>query len=236
MSGIDKSTPIDVASEPRIFRDGYLVLAALSSVGLIGYALTYLVAMPAFSSVSFVPTSVEPNVQWPSMSATVQAAFILLYAFTLLPVVVLFSIRRFRASPGAIAGAASILCLSLVLEVENNLPILVAGTYPQKLTSIPADILLYLHQAETLRFLSFDVPGFTLAYIAFGVYAALFWRTQRLLSRAILLSIVLFAANVPFLAVAPQLAVALMSASVVALAVGPIELARMALREPGDQG
>ena len=40
--------------------------------------------------------------------------------------------------------------------------------------------------------------------------------------------------NVPFLAFAPQLAVVLMSASVVVLAVGPIEMARMALREPAD--
>lgn len=95
--------------------------------------------------------------------------------------------------------------------------------------SISPEILLYLRQVDSIRYLSYDVAGFTLAYAAVFVYALIHFRSHRWLSYTIIGSIVAFIANVPFLWFAPNVAVILMSVSIFAFASVPIFLARMAI-------
>lgn len=116
-----------------------------------------------------------------------------------------------------------------MIEIVNNLPPLAASIYPVKLANISPDILLYIRQVETIRYLSFDVAGFTLAYVAIFVYALVYFKTYRWLSYTIIGSIVIFIANIPCLWFAPHLAVILMSISILAFAAVPIFLARMAV-------
>ena len=57
------------------------------------------------------------------------------------------------------------------MEIINNLPLFTSGLFPYQLTSVSPDIQLYLRQVETIKYLAFDVVGFTLAYLAFFIYA-----------------------------------------------------------------
>lgn len=216
------------ASAADGWRKGYLLLGFLAAAGLLGYALTYLVGMPQVHADGFVPTSVDPNAAWPSTFATVQSSFIVLYAFALLPVVVMFTAKNRMASPYAMIGAGSLLVLTLVLELVNNLPVLVAGSYAGRFAHPDPETLLYLRQMESVRYLALDVVGFSGAYFAFFVYAVVYRRTRRVLWWTILASIGLFLANVPALWPAPNMAVILMSLSVIALAPAPVILSRMA--------
>jgi hypothetical protein len=139
------------------------------------------------------------------------------------------TIKQYSTHPCAVVLACCLICTSLVIEIVNNLPIIAAWIYPGKLENIPPDVLLYLRQMETLRFLSYDVAGFTLAYAAFFCYALVYFRTRRALSVTIWGSIVAFIANVPFLWIAPNVAIILMAVSIFAFASVPIFLARMAV-------
>ena len=210
------------------WRRGYLLLGILAAAGLLGYGLTYLIGMPQVRADGFIPSSVDPNTTWPSVFATVQSSFIALYAFALLPVGVMFTVKNHRSSPHAIIGAGSLLVLTLVLELVNNLPVLVAGSYAGQFAHPDPDTLLYLRQMESVRYLALDIVGFSGAYFAFLVYAVVYRQTHRVLTLTILVSIGLFVANVPFLWPAPNVAVILMSLSVIALAPVPILLAKMA--------
>jgi hypothetical protein len=216
-----------VASPADGWRKGFLLLGFLAAAGLFGYALTYLVGMPQVHSDGFIPTSVNTNATWPSAFATVQSSFIVLYAFALLPVVVMFTVKSHAASPYAIIGAGSLLVLTLVLELVNNLPVLVAGSFAGRFAHPDPETLLYLLQMESVRYLALDLVGFSGAYFAFFVYAVVFRRTRRVLWWTILASIGLFLANVPFLWAVPNMAVILMALSVIALAPAPVILSRM---------
>lgn len=220
-----KSSPGSAADR---WRKGHLLLGLLAAAGLVGYALTYLVGMPQVHADGFVPASVDPNASWPSAFATIQSTCIVLHAFALLPVAVMFTVRNHKDSPYALVGAGSLLVLTLALELVNNLPVLVAGSYAGRFAHPDQATLLYLRQMESVRYLALDVVGFSGAYFACFVYAAVYRRSHRVLWWTVLASIGLFIANVPFLWPAPNVAVTLMSLSVLALAPVPVILSRMA--------
>ena len=226
------SSTADSPRSPRssvdIWRGGHLLLGLLAAGGLVGYALTYLVGMPHVQADGFVPTSVDPNASWPSSFASIQSTCIVVYAFALLPGVVMFTVKKHKDSPYALVGAGSLLVLTLVLELVNNLPVLVAGTFAGRFAHPDQATLLYLRQMESVRYLALDVVGFSGAYFACLVYAIVYRRSRRVLWWTVLASIGLFIANVPFLWVAPNAAVTLMSLSVIALAPVPVILSRMA--------
>ena len=219
---------MDNNSFTTLCRKGYLVLGGLTAIALVGYGLSYVIAMPQVSPGGFVPTT-SSNAGSGLLFGAVQGICILLYAFAFLPVNVMFTIKRHRDNPYALVFAACLLGVSLLLELVNNLPLVMARVYPVTLQNIPPDVALYLRQVETIRYLSYDVTGFTLAYAAILVYALVYFQSHRLLAYTSIASIILFVANVPCLWFAPNLAVILMSISVFAFAPVPILLARMAI-------
>ena len=206
-----------------------MALGVLAAIGLVGYGLAYIIVMPKVSPDGFVPTPLGIGAGTLSHFGTMQAAFVLLYAFTFLPVSIMSTVKRYRMNPYALVLACSLIGISSLIEIINNLPLVAVGIYPGKLESISADILLYLRQVETIKYLSYDVAGFALAYVAIFVYAIVYFRSHRLLSYTMIGSIVLFIANVPCLWFAPNVAVILMAMSIFAFAPVPIFLARMAI-------
>jgi hypothetical protein len=214
-------------SHPDVFKKGFSALGGLAAISLVGYGLAYIIVMPKVSPDGFVPTTLEISAGTLHFG-TMQAAFVLLYAFAFLPVSIMFTVKKYRTNPYALVPGCSLMGVSFLIEMINNLPLVAVGIYPGKLESISADVLLYLRQVETIRYLSYDVAGFTLAYIAIFVYAIVYFRSHRLLSYTMIGSIVLFIANVPCLWFAPNVAVILMAMSIFAFAPVPIFLARMA--------
>ncbi len=217
------------ASSLAIFRKGFLALGILAAVGLLGYGLAYITVMPHISPDGFVPQALGTGPRTASDFSTLLSAFILLYAFAFLPISVMVTVKKYSTHPYALVLACCLTSISLVIEIINNLPIIAAWAYPGQLSSVSSDVLLYMRQVETLRYLAYDVAGFSLAYAAFFCYAIIYFRTRRWLSVTILGSIAAFIANVPFLWIAPNVAIILMAISIFAFASVPIFLARMAV-------
>lgn len=211
------------------FRNSFLVLGFLAAIGLLGYGLSYIIVMPPVSPGGFVPVTLNGGSGTSFSFGTILAGFVLLYAFAFLPVTTLFTIKKYNLNPYALVFAGCLAGISSLLEIFNNLPLVARGIYPGELESIPAETLLYLRQVDAIRFLTFDVVGFTLIYAASLIYAIVFFRSQRMLSLTIIASIVLFLANVPCLWFAPNAAVILMALSIFALAPVPIFLARVGI-------
>jgi hypothetical protein len=214
---------------PDLYKKGFLLLGILSAIGLAGYGLSYLFAMPKVNPERFVPSALESGSRNPAWFGPALAAFILLYAFTLLPVSVIFTIKKYQKNLYALVFSCCVLGISLLIEIVNNLPVLAADLYPGKLVSISPDMLLYLKQVETIRYLSFDVAGFTLAYIAIFIYAIVYFKSHKLLALTVFGSIVLFLASFACLWFAPEVAVVMMAVSVFAFAPVPVFLTRMAV-------
>jgi hypothetical protein len=210
-----------------IFRKCYPALGILAAAGLIGYGLSYIIVMPEISPDGFVPKILDRSTGTSPWFGTILAAFVLLYAFTFLPVAIMFTIKKYKTMPYALVFSCCLISLSSVIEIINNLPLVAAGIYPGKLESISSDLLLHLRQVEAIRYLSYDVAGFSLIYVAIFVYAVVYFRSHRLFSYTILGSIFLFVANVPFLWFAPKVSVILMAFSIFACALVPIFLSRM---------
>jgi hypothetical protein len=211
------------------FKKCYLALGILSAAGLIGYSLAYIIKMPQISPGGFVPSSMANTERTASQFGNTLAVFILLYAFPFLPVSVMFTIKKFDQNPYALVLGCCLTVISIMIEIINNLPLVARLFYPGKLGIIPDDTLLYLKQEEILQYLSFDVAGFSLLYMAFFIVALVFIKSQRWLAYTIFASIALFIANVPCLWFAPNLAIILMACSIFAIAPVPIYLARMAI-------
>lgn len=215
----------------NVFKYGYMVLGILAAIGLIGYGIAYLVVMPQVSSDAFVPTTLEYNHSGPKYFGMIQSIFVLLYAFAFLPVTIMFTIKRYSKNPYALVFAGCLIGISSLIEILNNLPVLAAAIYPMKLEIISSDVLLYLTQIEAIRFLSYDLAGFTLIYMAFFVYAIIYYKSHKWLSFTIIASIVLFIINVPFLWFISNMAVILMVLSIFALTPVPIFLAKEAIQQ-----
>ncbi len=213
----------------NVFKKVYLLLGLLAAVGLVGYGLAYVIVLPKVSPSGFVPTALGGSTSTPAGFGAILATFVLLYALTILPVNIMFTVKKYDTNPYALVFACCLISISSVIEIFNSLPLIAVGIYPGKLESIPAEILLHLRQAETIRWLSFDVMGFTLIYVAIFIYAIVYFRSHQLLSYTIIGSIVLFIANIPCLWFAPNMAVLLMALSIFAFAPVPIFLARMAV-------
>jgi hypothetical protein len=214
-----------------IFKKSILVLGLISSIGIIGYGLSYIIKMPAISPDGFVPKTLGNNSYTTFGFGNLLALFVLMYAFAFLPVNIMFTIKKYKINPYALIIASSLITISLILEIINNLPLFAAGLFPDKLESVSPDIQLYLRQVETIKYLAFDVVGFTLAYLAFLIYALVFFKTDKILSYTIIGSVVTFIVNIPFLWFAPSVAVVLMVISIFAFALVPIYLVRMAIKE-----
>jgi hypothetical protein len=213
-----------------IFKKSILVLGIISSIGIFGYGLSYIIKMPAVSPDGFVPKTLGNNSSTTFGFGNLLALFILMYAFAFLPVTIMFTIKKYRTNPYALIIASSLITISLIVEIINNLPLFAAGLFSGKLERISPDIQLYLRQIETIKYLAFDVVGFALAYLAFLIYAIVFFKSDKVLSYTIIGSVFMFIINIPFLWFMPIVAVVLMVISIFAFALVPIYMARMAIK------
>jgi hypothetical protein len=158
-----------------------------------------------------------------------QFVFILGFSFSFLPVTIMFTIKRYADNPHGMIFGCSLLCFALILEIINNLPFLGNYVYPEPLAQIPPDVLLYLNQVSAIRYLSFDVAGFTILYVALFIFAVVYWNSKRMMGWLIIASIVIFSASAPFLWISGSAAVILMAVSIYCLVPIPIYFGRMAL-------
>lgn len=204
-----------------------LILGVIAGLCLLGYASINLVRMPAVSPDAFVPRELAQAGKSPF--GLLQLIFILGFSLSFLPVTVMFTIKRYGENPYGMVFGCSMLCFALIIEVFNNLPFLGNYVYPEPLAQIPHDVLLYLNQVSAIRYLSFDVAGFTILYAALFVYAVIFWDSRRIMGCLILASIVIFSASAPFLWVSGNMAVLLMAVSIYCLVPIPVYFGRMAV-------
>jgi hypothetical protein len=204
-----------------------LILGILAGLCLLGYASNNLLRMPAASPDAFVPKELIQAGR--SSFSLLQFVFILGFSFSFLPVTIMFTIKRYADNPHGMIFGCSLLCFALILEIINNLPFLGNYVYPEPLAQIPPDVLLYLNQVSAIRYLSFDVAGFTILYVSLFMFAVIYWNTKRIMGWLIIASIVIFSASAPFLWISGSAAVILMAVSVYCLVPIPIYFGTMAL-------
>jgi hypothetical protein len=210
------------------FQRAILILGMLAGLSLFGYALVNAIRLPAVSPDAFVPKTVaQTSSGFPF--GMFQLIFVLGFACAFLPVSVMFTIKRYGENPYGMVIGCSLLCLALGIEIINTLPFLGPYFYPEPLTSIPPDVLLYLSQTASIRYLSFDVAGFTMLYVSLLVYAAVYWKTKRVLGYLIIASVITFSVSAPFLWLNGTVAAALMAFSVFCLAPVPVLFGKMAV-------
>ncbi len=224
------------AAGPRVFGPGAVVpsrtvvftLGALASIALLTYGLVYVIAVPAVTPAMLMSGSFE-SVAIGRTAMALQIWAVVLYAFSSLPLNVLFSIRQYRVSPAGVVLGACATCLGLIMQIMNMLPGLAQYLYPGKLVAAPPEMVPYLRQTTWIRFASLDVAAFTLIFIAGLIYAAIFWRLRPLLAYVLVGSVAVFLLHLPFLWLAPRIAVMLMGLSVCIPAVAPLIYAQMAV-------
>jgi hypothetical protein len=96
--------------------------------------------------------------------------------------------------------------------------------------------MLYLNQTAAIRYLSFDVAGFTILYVSLLIYTAACWKSNRMLGYLIIGSVVAFVASIPALWLSGPAAVLLMALSVLCIAPVPVIFGRMAVEStPGPR-
>lgn len=218
----------------KLFKTIFIILGIISFIGISGYGFSYIIKMPEISPNGFVPKDLDTNSISNFGFGNVLAVFILLYAFSFFPVIVMFTTTNYKTNPFAMIIAFSLIGISLILEIINNLPLISSAFLHVDIDNISKDTLLYLRQLETIKYLSFDVAGFTMAYIGFFIYAFIFYKKNHLLSYIIIASIVLFILNVPFLWIAPKVSIILMVLSILAFALVPVFLVRLILKHSND--
>jgi hypothetical protein len=209
------------------FQKTTLILGVLAGLSLFGYASVNLIRMPAVSPDAFVPRELAQTGR--SIFGLLQFIFVLGFSFSFLPVTLMFTIKRYSDNPHGLIFGCSLLCFALILEVMNNLPFLGNYVYPEPLTQIPPDTLLYLNQMSAIRYLSLDVAGFTILYAALFIFAVIYWNARRIMGYLIVTSIITFSASAPFLWISGGSAVVLMAVSIYCLTPIPICFGRMAV-------
>lgn len=194
-------------------RSVVFTLGALASIALLTYGLVYVFAIPAITPAMLISGSFQ-SIQIGQVAMALQILAVLVYAFSSLPLTMLFSIRQYRVSPAGIVLAGCAMCLGLILQIQNMLPGLAQHFYPGKLIMPPPEMVPYLNQSTWIHFASLDVTAFTLIFIAWLIYAGIFWRKRRLLAYVLVGSVVVFLLHLPILWIAPRIAVILMGMSI----------------------
>lgn len=213
------------------FRNLIWILAFTTLASLVLYGLGAVTQAPPTGPNGFIPDSLEAAPRPASLVAKLSPVFVLVYAFSFLPVVVLFTIAKFRAQPCGMIVGSCLVVTSLLIEIINALPLIAHLVAHPRAAGVAPDVVLYMMQTDAVGFLALDVAGFTLAYVGLVVFAVVLFREHRWLARLIVASTLLFAVNVPFLWVQPWMAVLLMVASILVFAGIPLLLARIALRD-----
>ncbi len=213
------------------YRNVFWILAFTTLASLVLYGLGAVAQPPPSGPHGFIPDSLEAAPRPASLLARLSPVFVLVYAFSFLPVVVLFTIAKFRAQPFGMILGSCLVVTSLLIEIINALPLTAHLVAHPRAAGVPPDVVLYMMQTDAVRFLALDVAGFTLAYVGLVVFAVVLVREHRWLARLVVASTLLFAANVPLLWVQPWVAVLLMVASIFAFAGIPLLLAGIAIRE-----
>lgn len=213
------------------FRNVLRFLALTTCASLILYGLAAVTQAPPTGPDGFIPDSLQSAPQATSRLAQFSPVLVVIYALSFLPVVVLFTIATFRTQPVGVIVGSCLVVISLLIEVVNALPLSGLMFAPPRTAGLDPNVVLFLMQTDAVRFLALDVAGFSLAYAGLVVFAVAFVHTHPWLTRTIVASTLLFAANVPFLWIQPGVAVILMVASILVFAAIPLLIARIALRE-----
>ena len=216
---------------PAPSRAVVFTLGGLASLALITYGLVYVFAIPAVTPAMLMSGSFE-SLKVGRVAMGLQIWAVAVYAFSSLPLNVLFSIRQYRVSPAAIVLAACASCLGLIMQIMNSVPSLAVWLYPGQIIAPSPDMAPYLRQSNWIHFASLDVAAFSLLFIAGLIYAGVYWRTRRLLAYVLVGTVVVFLLHLPFLWIAPRVAVILMGLSVCVPAIAPLIYAQMTVEEP----
>jgi hypothetical protein len=207
------------------------VLGLTAAIALVAYCIPTLQMINAVTPDGFIPQAIQPQASQPvKQHINWSALSVLVYAFTSIPVIVLFTIRQFKVSPAGMVTASSLLLVSMVMEVFNSLPMLAASLANVKTSVVSPEVALRFAQSEATRFMGFDVAGFTLIYMCYMAYGVIFFRKNRSLGYLVGASIVLFVANVPFLWIAPWMAVILMVSSILLVVPVPVYMAFLSFK------
>jgi len=210
-----------------LFQTTIYFLGILAGLSLFGYALVNLIRMPEVNPGAFVPKTLAQPDGFPF--GLFQLIFVLGFSFAFLPVSVMFTIKRYAENPYAMILGCSLLCLASIIEIINSLPFLGMYIYPEQLTQISPDVMLYLNQKAAINYLSFDVAGFTILYVSLLIYAFVYWKSKRILSYMVIASVLTFTASAPFLWVSGKAAIVLMAISVFCLVPIPVLFGKMAV-------
>jgi hypothetical protein len=204
--------------------------AFLAALGMAGYAACYLLVVPSFSPGSgLVPDKVATGTNWFGVA---QGVCLLVYAFAFLPVALMFSIRQFNENPYAVIVAVSLVVMSLVLEIVSNLPALAVMLYSGKFANASSDTVLYFRQLDAIKYLAFEIAGFTCAYAALLSFSLIVRKSRPILFRLVLESLVVFVVGAGFLPLSPAVSLVLIAGAVLALAPLPVLLGRIAADMP----
>lgn len=216
-------------NETRPLRGLVWALAFTTAATLVLYGLGALLQTPPSGPDGFIPKTLAEAARPAPLLAQLSPGFVVVYAFSFLPVVALFVASKYRSNPCGVMLGACLLVPSLFIEILNALPMVSRLLIHPRTTGVPPETLLYVMQSDAAGFLALDVAGFTLGYLGVAVLAVVFRREEPWVARLTLASIVLFLANVPFLWIQPWVAVLLMVGSILAFAALPPLMARSAL-------
>lgn len=214
----------------KAFRNIFILLGIVTFISVFLYGIGSIVQMPEVSPDGFIPKSLEDAPKPDTWLALLSPVFVLLYALSFIPVVLLFTIAKFRINPYAMTIAVSLIVVSLLVEIMNALPMISFMLTHAQMPAISPELVLYLKQNDAIRFLAYDVAGFTLAYMGLFIYSLVFSKTNPWLSRLVWISIILFIANVPFLWILPFMAVVLMGISIIAFSIIPLIMVRIVVK------
>lgn len=195
------------------------------------YGIGSLSQMEPVSPDMFIPQSLDSLPKPDSWLTVLSPLFVFLYACSFLPIVVMFSIVKFQTNPFTSVIAGCMLVVSFFVEIINALPMISFMILHKESVNISPEVMLYLRQTDAIRFLAYDVAGFTLAYMGLFVFALAFFKTNRWFSYLTIASTVFFIINVPFLWIWPTMAVILMALSIFAFSILPLMMVRIITKQ-----
>lgn len=214
-------------SHVRGWRLAFLGAGLLAALGVAGYAVGFLFAISSFNpSISFVPDQVGTGTNWPALA---QSLCLVVFAVPLTPVAVLFSMRRLASHPYAAVIALSLVVLTLVFEVGENVPSIAVQLYPGTLASVPSTTTLYSTQVESIRLLVAQIAGLVSALVAVLVYGLVARDERPIIFRLVIASLAVFAISAGLLPLSPAASLLLVAGAILALAPVPVLIAWLAV-------
>lgn len=174
------------------------LMAFTAGLVLFCIAFTYIIWMPKIGIDFFVPQTLEHNGARPAYGLF-YVVFVLVSSILFLPVIVVHTKKLYHVSPIAMLVAASFFLLALVIGILNNTLTLAHWAYSIPWDEAGEEIAMKMYQISAVEYMALDVAGFSFTYLAGLIYARIFWKTYRLISVAVFISVAFFFIHLPFL-------------------------------------